>query len=353
MMQIKGLWWKVLGIVIFIYVLVGGLTVPLGPGILHVTPSTAKAGDTLQLQLEGYNTHFVSGGSQQCWLKLDSVHMLKAFAVQSDAENQLRADFAIPMSIPFDGAVTPFTLILDNEMDGAFVQPNAVFVTRTDSVSANADQAWVTVDAGDLHAHSGMKFPYRNILHETIRNTFFHVALWFAMFIMLVQGLYFAIKYLRTSTYDYDIRSSAYNSVAIILGVLGLITGSVWAKFTWNTFWTTDVKLNMTAVAMLIYLAYFVLRNSTNDQDRRARISSAYSIFAFLALIPLVFIIPRLTDSLHPGNGGNPALGGEDLDNTLRLFFYPSIIALTLIGNWMATLVIRYERLKDKMLDLQ
>jgi heme exporter protein C len=173
------------------------------------------------------------------------------------------------------------------------------------------------------------------------------------MFIMLVQGLYFAIKYLRTSTYDCDIQSSAYNSVAIILGVLGLITGSVWAKFTWNTFWTTDVKLNMTAVAMLIYLAYFVLRNSTSDQDRRARISSAYSIFAFLALIPLVFVIPRLTDSLHPGNGGNPALGGEDLDNTLRLFFYPSIIALTLIGNWMATLVIRYVRLKDKMLDLQ
>jgi len=63
-----------------------------------------------------------------------------------------------------------------------------------------------------------------------------------------------------------------------------------------------------------------------------------------------VFVIPRLTDSLHPGNGGNPALGGEDLDNTLRLFFYPSIIALILLGTWMASLLTRYERLKERIL---
>jgi len=353
MMHIRGWWWKVLGIIIFMVVLAGGLLVPLGPGILQVSPSTARAGDTLQLQLEGYNTHFVTGGIQQCWLKLDSVHVLKAYSMQADAENQLSANFALPSAMPFKEKVAPFTLILDNAIDGAFVQPNAVFVTVPDSMLQDSVHAWASMQASDLHTHPGMKFPYRNILHETIRNTFFHVALWFAMFVLLIQGLYFAVKYLRTAEYDYDVRSSAYNSVAILFGILGLITGSVWAKFTWNTFWTTDVKLNMTAVAMLIYLAYFVLRNSTSDQDRRARISSAYSIFAFLALIPLVFVIPRLTDSLHPGNGGNPALGGEDLDNTLRLFFYPSIVALTLIGNWMATLLIRYVRIKDQLLENQ
>jgi heme exporter protein C len=100
---------------------------------------------------------------------------------------------------------------------------------------------------------------------------------------------------------------------------------------------------------MLIYLAYLVLRGSSTDYDRRAKISASYSIFAFLALIPLVFVIPRLTDSLHPGNGGNPALGGEDLDNTLRLFFYPSIIALILLGIWMSQLLLRYEKLKQKV----
>ncbi|MBK8626224.1 MAG: cytochrome c biogenesis protein CcsA [Saprospiraceae bacterium] len=233
-------------------------------------------------------------------------------------------------------------------MDGAFVQPNALFVTLNDSTRIG-NGPWLSAALSNLNKSEGIKFPYRNILNETIRNTFFHVALWFAMFLLLIAGLYHAVMYLRTGLYDHDIQSASFNKIAILYGVLGLLTGSVWAKFTWNTFWTTDVKLNMTAIAMLIYLAYLVLRGSSSDHDRRAKLSASYSIFAFLALIPLVFVIPRLTDSLHPGNGGNPALGGEDLDHTLRMFFYPSIIALTMLGTWMATLLLRYERLKEKI----
>jgi heme exporter protein C len=107
----------------------------------------------------------------------------------------------------------------------------------------------------------------------------------------------------------------------------------------------------MTAVTILIYLAYLVLRSTFTDTDRRAKMSSAYNIFAFIAMIPLLFVIPRMTDSLHPGNGGNPALGGEDLDHTLRMFFYPSVIALALLGTWIAQLTIRYERLREKILE--
>jgi heme exporter protein C len=97
-------------------------------------------------------------------------------------------------------------------------------------------------------------------------------------------------------------------------------------------------------------LAYLVLRSSTLDLEKRGRLSSVYSIFAFAVLIPLIFVIPRLTSSLHPGNGGNPALGGEDLDNTLRMFFYPSIIALILIGTWIASLLYRSDLIEDKVM---
>ena len=58
-------------------------------------------------------------------------------------------------------------------------------------------------------------------------------------------------------------------------------------------------------------------------------------------------VIPRTMDSLHPGNGGNPAFASEDLDNSLRMVFYPAIIAYTLIGLWMAQLAFRYQRLSD------
>jgi len=193
-----------------------------------------------------------------------------------------------------------------------------------------------------------MQFPYRSVLHETIRNTFFHIPLWFSMFILLIVSLVYSVKYLRSGNLQHDIYASSLVNVAVLFGILGIITGSLWAKYTWGTFWTTDVKLNMSTVAMLIYVASLILRSSINDIDRRAKLSASYNIFAFAALIPLVFIIPRLTDSLHPGNGGNPALGGEDMENTLRMVFYPAIIGFTLLGLWMSSVLIRYEVIKDK-----
>jgi heme exporter protein C len=74
-----------------------------------------------------------------------------------------------------------------------------------------------------------------------------------------------------------------------------------------------------------------------------------YSIFAFAALIPLIYVIPRMTDSLHPGAGGNPAFGTEDLDNTMRLFFYPAVIGWTLLGFWIADLLRRVNALRDHL----
>lgn len=345
----KGFWWKILGVLIFLYVLIGGMTVPLKSGITSITPSNGNNGDTIAVQVVGYNTHFIScTGDMRAWLKLDSSYAIKAMNVDKISESTAKLTFAIPNSFPEAGKVYPLTLIIDNDVDGAFVQPNAIFVTHRDSLTFDSS-AWTGAELHTFHDTKGLAFPYRNILNETIRNTFFHVALWFAMFILLIAGLYHAIMYLINKNHIHDIQSAAYNRIAIMYGVFGLITGSIWAKFTWDTYWTTDVKLNMTAVAMLIYLAYLVLRSSSSDYDRRAKMSASYSIFAFAALIPLVFVIPRLTDSLHPGNGGNPALGGEDLDHTLRLFFYPSIIALILLGIWMSSLLIRYEKLKERI----
>lgn len=344
------MWWKIAGVVIFLYVLTGGMLTPLNPGVTSVSPSRGESGQTVILKITGYNTRFAEAGESRAWLKLDSVYSIAAKELKVLDDNQVEATFDIPATFPVNEQVFAMTLILDNELDGTFVQPSAVFVQNTGQDLSFNEDAWGKNAVKDLHKKTSSGFPYRNILNETIRNTFFHVALWFAMFLLLMAGIYHAVKYLRTQNIYYDHCSAAYNKVAILFGIMGLLTGSVWAKFTWNTFWTTDVKLNMTAVAMLIYLAYLVLRGSATDQDKRARLSAAYSIFAFFALIPLVFVIPRLTDSLHPGNGGNPALGGEDLDNTLRMYFYPSIIALTLLGTWMATLIIRYEKLKDRIM---
>ncbi len=191
-----------------------------------------------------------------------------------------------------------------------------------------------------------MEVPKLSILNETIRNLFFHVAIWFAMFILLIVSMVYSIKYLKTSKIEVDIKASEFATMGIVFGLLGVATGSVWAKFTWGDWWVNDPKLNATTIALLIYLAYFVLRSSIEDPHQKGRISAVYNVFAFAAAVPLIFILPRLTDSLHPGNGGNPGFSAYDLDNNLRTVFYPAIIGWTLLGIWFASLRIRIKKIQ-------
>ena len=194
-----------------------------------------------------------------------------------------------------------------------------------------------------------MPVPEIPILNESIRNQYFHVSMWFSMMIVLIISVVFAIKYLsKGKSYD-DIVSVETANAGVLLGILGLLTGSIWANYTWGAFWSGDPKQNGAAIALLIYLAYFVLRGSISDAQQRARVSAVYNIFAFSTLIPLLYILPRLTDSLHPGSGGNPGFNIYDLDNTMRMVFYPSVIGWTLLVLWIASLRVRMSLLKEKL----
>jgi heme exporter protein C len=188
--------------------------------------------------------------------------------------------------------------------------------------------------------------PRLPILHETIRNLYFHVTMWFAMLIMMMASLVYGIRYLRTGDIDDDTKAGRSVQTGIFLGVLGILTGSIWAKFTWGAWWVNDAKLNGAAAALLVYLAYIILRNSMEDTHKRARISAVYSIFAFTLMIVFIMILPRMTDSLHPGNGGNPGFGAYDLDSRMRTVFYPAIIGWTLLAAWITEIRVRIRRIE-------
>jgi len=104
----------------------------------------------------------------------------------------------------------------------------------------------------------------------------------------------------------------------------------------------------MTAVALLVYAAYFILRASFDEPEKGARLAAVYNIFAFASLVPLLYIVPRLFASLHPGATGNPAFGSQDLDNTMRIVFYPAIIGFILLGVWIANIRYRILRLQQQ-----
>ena len=186
------------------------------------------------------------------------------------------------------------------------------------------------------------------ILEQSIRNLYFHVPMWFSMLLLLLASMIHAIKYLSNGKIEHDVKSSEYANAAILFGTMGLITGMIWAKNTWGAYWTNDPKLNSAAIGMLMYLAYSVLRNSIEDEEKKARISAVYNVFSFPIFAVLIFVLPRLSDSLHPGNGGNPGFNSYDLDSRLRMVFYPAVIGWTLIGFWIADLRIRLKNIELK-----
>lgn len=346
---IRTYWWKILAVLLVGYSLVPGLLWPLKPGILQVSPVTAVVDTSLVIRIQGYNTHFLSAGDNRVWLKINNEFMIMAEEVRPLSETRMEAVFGMPPYLPLPESTVACAVVLDNGRDGPSVKPSALFVTQKEPNLEMGFAYWKKDPIEDLHASPAPRFPFRGILEETIRNTYYHVPMWFGMVFLFLFSLVYSIRYLRGRDDLGAEKTRALNLAGMVYGLLGLITGMIWAKFTWGSFWSMDVKQNMAAIATLIYLAYFLLRSALEDPDKRDRVSAAYNIFAFSTLIPLLFIIPRMTDSLHPGSGGNPAMGGEDLDSTMRLVFYPAVLGWTLLGFWMASLVFRLRQVEQQL----
>lgn len=190
------------------------------------------------------------------------------------------------------------------------------------------------------------KVPALPILHESIRVVYYHVPMWFAMLLMYLISVIYSIKYLGSNKPEDDFVAVESVNVGIIFCVFGLVSGMLWANITWGDPWPNDPKLNSSAIASLMYLAYVVLRNALDEEQKRAKISAIYNIFAFPIMIVLLFILPRMTDSLHPGNGGNPGFAGYDMDGNMQLIFRPAVLGWMLIGVWLMTLRYRIRKLE-------
>jgi heme exporter protein C len=201
----------------------------------------------------------------------------------------------------------------------------------------------------------GMLFgvPRLNILNETIRALYFHVPMWFGMVLLFLLSVYYSILYLRNPSQRFDYHAVEYANAGLVFGILGMITGMLWANYAWGSPWHGDPKQNGAAIALLVYLAYFVLRGSVENEEQRGRLSAVYNIFAFAAMVPLIFIIPRMTSSMHPGSGGNPGFNMYDLDSRMRLVFYPAVLAWFLVGLWIVSIRVKVRTLEEKILEME
>jgi heme exporter protein C len=177
------------------------------------------------------------------------------------------------------------------------------------------------------------------------------VPLWFAMMTLMTISMVKSFQYLRKGNIELDQSAYSFAHAAFLFGILGFLTGATWGNYTWGSPLPIDPKLIAVEIGMLIYAAYFILRGSFDDEQKKARLSAVYNIFAYAAFMPLVWILPRITASLHPGNGGNPAFGQYDMDNDMRMVFYPAVIGWILIGIWISNLKFRIKKLEHAKLE--
>jgi heme exporter protein C len=193
-----------------------------------------------------------------------------------------------------------------------------------------------------------VKLPYElPIIYESIRNLFYHVSMWFTMFFIFLISFVYSLRYLKGFKSEHDRVASQAAQVGLVFGMLGIFTGMLWANATWGAPWVRDPKLNGAAMSILVYFAYLVLRSSMGDEEKRARISAVYNIFAFVLMVIFIGILPRFGgDSLHPGQAGSPLTVAE-LDPTLRKVFYPAILGWILLAGWILELKVRMKRLED------
>ena len=191
-----------------------------------------------------------------------------------------------------------------------------------------------------------INIPFIPILEQTARNIFFHVPMWMAMYSMFLISLYYSIQYLINPRWVCDVKAEASAKTGVVFGICGLLTGSLWARFTWGTWWTfAEPKMNLAALALMIYVAYFMLRSAFDDQKKRARISAVYNIFAVTTIPFLLYVVPRQLTSLHPGAEGNPAFS-EITAAELRFILYPAMMGFIALSYWVYDITYRAKRVQ-------
>jgi heme exporter protein C len=167
---------------------------------------------------------------------------------------------------------------------------------------------------------------------EAARIIIFHVPnAMVAVLAFLVSTIY-AIKYLKGRDLMDDAKSAASAQLGFMFTLLATVTGAVFAQIQWLKAWNGDPRESSILILLLIYAAYLALRSSTDGAERKASLSSAYSIVAFVTVPFLVFVLPRVMGSLHPSDTLT-SRGG--LDTSYRIVLSAAMIGFIGIYVWM------------------
>ena len=197
--------------------------------------------------------------------------------------------------------------------------------------------------------------PLEATMGQVQRVFYFHVATaWVGMLGFMVAAVV-GVMYLRTGNRHWDIVGLAAIEISLVFFLITIVTGSIWARPAWNTWWTWDPRLTSAAIVELVYAAYWMLRQGIEDPDKRARFGAVYAVIGFLS-VPITFMSIRLLRTIHPvvvGGSDAAAQGGFSMTPAMRLTFFFSLIVYSILFVALLWHRIRLGRLADKVEQLK
>lgn len=186
--------------------------------------------------------------------------------------------------------------------------------------------------------------PFIPALGDKARVLYFHVPTAWVTVLAFFMAMIYSVQYLRKKDMLYDYKAVSAAGLGLMFCILATVTGAVWAKFNWGSFWNWDPRQTSIFVLLLIYGAYFALRNALGNEETRAKLSSVYAILAFITVPFFIFILPRVIHSLHP----DPIINVEGkihMDTGMLMIFLSSLAAFTGLYFWMYNLSYKIKKL--------
>jgi heme exporter protein C len=193
--------------------------------------------------------------------------------------------------------------------------------------------------------------PTEAVMGHVQRVFYFHVATGWVGMIGFLLAVFSGIMYLIKTDLRWDIIGLAGIEVGLVFSFINIVTGAIWARPIWNTWWTWDPRLVTATIMELVYLAYLMLRQGIDEPERRARFGAIYAILGFVS-VPLSFLSIRIWRTIHPvvvGSGDPGAEGTFDMTTDMQTAFFFSLFTFTVFGITLLWHRIRIGQLQDQV----
>jgi heme exporter protein C len=187
-------------------------------------------------------------------------------------------------------------------------------------------------------------------LGDTTRVLYFHIPAAWVTVLALGWSMVSGLLYLGRRKLVHDDHAAAAAELGILFCVAATVSGSLWAKAAWHSYWNWDPRETSIFFLLLIYAAYLALRGAIEGPERRARLAAIYSAAAFVAVPFLMFVVPRIYFSLHPDPIVNTR-GKIDMDPRIRWSFFAMLAGFTALFFWMLSLRVRLGRIERARLE--